>query len=122
MELKTLKDIYILGDYSVMHVHGGTLTYPENVPEDHCPVAVNHDSGVVSFKIQTSGAVKEVGVNGCQADTLVMAAVRMLEGLNDQFSCNENTDAINFWKAGLARLEDRRKDRERRGVEGFNKQ
>ena len=60
------------------------------------PIYIDHDSNMISFRIQ-DGPIKENGVNGCQVDTLIHAARIM------------------------TLLERRKRNREARGVEGYNK-
>ena len=57
-------------------------------------------------------------INGCQVDTVIEAAKAMLEGLNKKFPCRENSVAITKLDEAIHWLEHRKKDRERRSVEG----
>ena len=83
-------------------------------------VLVNHESNTLAFAIQ-NGPIKEYGVNGCQVDTLIAAAHKIIHGLNEKFPCNENAEAMAHLRAAGERLKARKKDREKRGVEGLNK-
>ena len=82
------------------------------------PVSICHSQNMISFKLQ-KGPVKEVGLNGCQVDTIIAAALRIVEGLNENYPCDENKEVISFLAAALTTLENRRLNIERRGVEGF---
>lgn len=81
------------------------------------PISICHSQNMISFKIQ-KGPIKEVGKNGCQVDELVAVALRIITKLNNQFPCKENESAMSHLAQALSDLEDRRKDRELRGVEG----
>jgi hypothetical protein len=86
----------------------------------HNFVYVRHDVNSVSFTLQ-SGPIKEVGVNGCQIDTMIQASKLILEYFNNKFPCRENAMAITKLDEAIMWLEKRTKDRQSRGVEGFNK-
>lgn len=134
MALETLKGITKIGSFDVVVMDDLRQKYPEKFNEsgsmdykwfekDIRPcnfVYVRHDKNSLSFTIQNQ-PVKEVGVNGCQIDTVIEAAKLMLEGLNKNFPCRENAVAITKLDEALMWLEKRRKDREQRGVEGLNK-
>lgn len=94
--------------------------YFERVIRPTSFVYVRHDVNSLSFTIQ-NGPVKEVGVNGCQVDTVIAAAKVILEGLNKNFPCRENSMAITKLDEALMWLEKRKADRIAREVEGFNK-
>jgi hypothetical protein len=83
-------------------------------------IKVCHGSNTIEFKIQ-DGPIKENGVNGCQVDTLIEAAMFMIGGLNDKLPCKENIAAIEHLKGAVNALAERKADREARGVEGENK-
>jgi hypothetical protein len=82
-------------------------------------IYVRHDKNSLSFTLQ-NGPIKEVGVNGCQVDTLIHAAKAIIEGLNAKFPCRENSLAITKLDEAMHWLDARTKDREQRGVEGRN--
>jgi len=65
--------------------------------------------------------IKEVGVNGCQIDEVILFAKDFIEALNGNYPCRENSLAITKLDEALMWLEKRKKDREKRGVEGYNK-
>jgi len=125
MALETLKGVNEIGGFEVMQQR------PEN--EDGQvnwklfdemrktkPIYVDHDVNMISFRIQ-NGPIKENGVNGCQVDTLIEAAKLIIEGLNKNFPCIENAMIIHRLGEALDWSEERKRNREKRGVEGLNK-
>ncbi len=134
MALETLKGVKKFGEFSVIVMDELREQYPEKFNESgamdykwfekdvrpHNFVYVRHDVNSLAFTIQ-NGPVKEVGVNGCQVDTVIEAAKTILEGLNKQHPCRENSAAITKLDEALHWLEHRTKDRERRAVEGLSK-
>jgi hypothetical protein len=83
-------------------------------------VYVRNDVNSIAFTIQ-NGPVKEVGVNGCQVDTIIGAAKIMLQGLYEKMPSAETFQAIRHLQFALDELEKRKLDREFRGVEGTSK-
>jgi hypothetical protein len=122
MALETLKGVTEIGGFKVLQERpkkpDGSVDWPAfDELRKTQPIYVDHDVNMISFRIQ-QGPVKEAGVNGCQVDTLIEAAVVMLRGLNRQFPCPENISALADLRCALDRLDERRKNREARGVEG----
>lgn len=76
---------------------------------------------IVSFAIQ-SDPVKEVGINGVQAVDMLEYVKNLFVSLNEAFPCRENALTITKIEEALHWQEARTKDRQKRGVEGFNKQ
>ena len=83
------------------------------------PVSICHSQNMISFKLQ-KGPVKEVGLNGCQVDTIIATALKIIYKLNEQLPCVENELAMEHLAEAMAALDDRRRNRELRGVEGRN--
>ncbi len=81
-------------------------------------IYIREDKNSLSFTLQ-NGPVKEVGVNGCQPETIIEAARLILQGMDKQYPCNENKRAIGHLYMAVQDLKDRKKDRKKRGVEGF---
>jgi len=77
--------------------------------------------GSVLF-IGQRGPIKEVGVNGCQIDDLIVFVLGTLQTFNKKFPCRENSLAITKLEEALHWLESRKRDREARNVEGFDKE
>lgn len=113
MALETLKDIKEIGGFEI-----GRCDEETDRPDNYIHIA---DSGnAIAFKIQ-NGPIKENGINGCQVDTIIETAKIMIEGLNKNFPCRENSIAITKLEEALLWLMKRKIDREKRGVEGLNK-
>ena len=112
MALETLKDVAVIGGFGVGLIakDGGQSTANDFI-------YVDHESNTIKFTIQ-NGAIKENGVNGCQVDTIIETATRIIKGLNKKFPCRENSLAITKLEEALMWLEERTKDREKRNVEG----
>ena len=135
MALETLKDVTEIGGFSLVVMDELREKFPEKFNASGAMdyawfekdirlnnfVYVRHDVNSISFTIQ-NGPIKENGVNGCQVDTLIVAAKTMIEGLNQKFPCRENACAITKLDEALHWLEARKKDRVKRGVEGRNAQ
>lgn len=133
MALETLKGVEQIGGFNVVVMDELRAKYPEKFNESGGMdykwfekeirpfnfIYVRNDVNSIAFTVQ-KGPIKEVGVNGCQVDTIVAAALRIVEGLNESYPCDENKEAISFLAAALTVLENRRLNREKRGVEGFS--
>lgn len=112
MSLETLKGIAKIGEFEVERSVGkSTSVWP--------PLLIDDSENIIAFKLQ-NGPIHEKGANGCQVDTLIEAAKLIIEGLNKTFPCRENSLAITKLDEALHWLDARRRDREKRGVEGFN--
>lgn len=135
MALETLKEAKTIRGYDVVHMDTLKEEYPEHFnPEsgqmDYAwfekeirPkkfIYIRQDKNSLSFTLQ-NGPIKENGVNGCQVDCLIGAARRIIERLNENFPSEYNETAILYLKKALDALDARTKDRQKRGVEGFNK-
>jgi hypothetical protein len=68
-----------------------------------------------------NGPIKEVGKNGCQIDDVITFCLHFIEELHEKFPCNENRIAIDLLLNTIRVLALRKKDREKRGVEGEKK-
>jgi hypothetical protein len=131
MALETLKGVTEIDGFKVVVMDELREKFPEKFNESgamdykwfekdirpHHFIYVRHDVNSISFTIQ-NGPIKENGVNGCQVDQLISVAALMLSGLNEKFPCEENDWAIRHLDYALRWLDLRRRDRERRGVEG----
>lgn len=134
MALETLKSVTEIGGFNVVIMDDLRSKYPEKFNEsgamdyewfesDIRPknfIYVRQDKNSLAFTIQ-NGPIKENGVNGCQVDTIIEAAKTIIEGLNKNFPCRENSIAITKLDEALMWLDKRKKDRVKRGVEGYNK-
>jgi hypothetical protein len=133
MALETLKGVKKIGEFDVVVMDelrtqhpdkftpSGAMDYTwfEKDVRPHNFVYVRHDVNSLSFTLQ-NGPVKEVGVNGCQVDTLVATAKVMIAGLDKKYPHKENTAALAALNDALTALARRKSDRESRGVEGTN--
>ena len=125
MALETLKGVAEIGGFEVLSERPkdekGNVDwdlFDEQRKEK--PIYVDHDVNMISFRIQ-NGPIKENGVNGCQVDTLIHAAMVIINELNKKFPCDDNDEAISALSDSLLWLDKRKRDREARGVEGRNK-
>lgn len=133
MAIETLRNVKDIGGYKVIHmddlreIHpekfnaSGAMDYQwfESEIRPHHHIYIRHDKNSLTFTLQ-NGPVKENGVNGCQVDEVITAAMLMIEGLDDRFPCKENKAAIFHLQEALYLLNKRREEREARGVEGKN--
>ncbi len=125
MALETLKGVTEIGGFEVlserpMNPQGGVDWPLYDELREKKPIYIDHRVNMISFRIQ-DGPVKEVGVNGCQVDTLLHASEIIVEGLNKKFPSIDNDIAIKAIRSAIYALERRKRDREMRGVEGFSK-
>tara|TARA_R110000868_G_scaffold262381_5_gene520725 strand:- start:902 stop:1309 length:408 start_codon:yes stop_codon:yes gene_type:complete len=134
MALETLKGVKKIGGFDLVVMDDLREKYPERFNESGAMdykwfekdirrnnfVYVRHDKNSLSFTIQ-NGPIKENGVNGCQVDTLIHAARKIIDGLNDKFPSSYNTDAIIALDMAIDHLQARTRDREARNVEGKSK-
>ena len=125
MALETLKDVTSIGGFKVLaerpRLADGTVDW--NLFDKQrmdAPIYVDHAVNMISFRIQ-DGPIKENGVNGCQVDTMISATILIIRELNKKFHCRENDEALLSLNLSLIWLRKRKKDREKRGVEGHNK-
>lgn len=101
-----------IGEFKVDTDSGGAVGHDAYV-------AISEDGAMISFTLQ-QGPIKEIGVNGCQVDTIIEAAMMILQGLDEKSPCPENALAINSLENALIHLEMRKRDRTQRGTEGTN--
>lgn len=134
MALETLANVDTIDGFKVVVMDKLRAKYPEKFNESGAMdykwfeseirpnhfIYVRHDKNSISFTLQ-NGPIKEVGVNGCQVDTIMCAALIMLHGLHKKFPCVENERAISKLAESLGHLIERKNNRESRGVEGYSK-
>lgn len=134
MSIETLGHISQLNDYAIINMDKIKERKPELFEEsgamnwevferDIRPnffIYSRPSKNCITFQMQT-GPIKEVGVNGCQVDILIHAARSIIDQLNLKFPCRENSLALTKLDEAIHWLDARTKDREARGVEGFNK-
>ena len=131
MALETLKGVKELGGYHVVDMDQLREMFPDKFNESGSMdykwfekeirpksfIYVRHDKNSLSFTLQ-NGPVKEAGVNGCQVDSVIEAALLMLIGLDKKHPCKENRTAITALNVALNEMRHRRSDRVERGAEG----
>lgn len=122
MCLETLEGVESIGGFNVIHGvpadDEGRVSWKDfYAMRKKCPISIDHEENSISFSLQ-NGPIKEVGVNGCQIDTVIEAAKIIIERLNQKFPCYENVRAMEGLKDALVALADRKAKREARGVEG----
>ena len=134
MALETLKGVTEIDGFNVVVMDELKESNPELFREDGSMkyeefeknirlsnfIYIRNDKNSISFTLQ-NGPIKEVGVNGCQVDTLIEAARLIIQELNNKFPCKENKTCLDHLSAAIQVLKDRKADREKRGVEGKNK-
>jgi hypothetical protein len=133
MALETLKGVEEIGGYKVLQERPmrrpGHPAPPSEVVVDWrkfdemrktMPIYVDHEVNMISFRIQ-DGPIKENGVNGCQVDTLIHAAERILTEFDKKINCVHNQMALQGLRSAIHELNLRTEDREKRGVEGTSK-
>ena len=120
MALGTLNGLESIGGFKIIRHKPEDMTWDEfDKIRDDYPINISALMNCISFKIQ-NGPIGEVGVNGCQVDTLIYAAKAIIEGLNKKFPCRENAVALTKLDEAIMWLEKRTADREKRGVEGLD--
>ena len=121
MALETLINRQEIGGFKIIRKKDESMTWDDfDKLREEYPIFITDHLNQISFKIQ-NGPIKENGVNGCQVDTIIECAKIMIEGLNSKFPCRENALAITKLEEALHWLDHRKKDREKRLVEGFSK-
>lgn len=120
MALETLKKVKQIGGFDVSHISNSLGITRLHELNKSCFVVHVEEWNALYFKLQ-NGPIKEVGENGCQVDTIIEAAKIMLQGLNQKYPCRENGYAIDELNGALYWLQQRKKDRINRGVEGLSK-
>jgi len=135
MALETLDGVTRIGGFTVVVMDDLKKQYPERFNESGAMdykwfekeirpanfIYVRHDVNSISFTIQ-NGPIREVGINGCQVDTIIEAATAIIRGLNKKFPRRENSLAITKLEEAMMWLRERTRDREARGVEGTNQE
>lgn len=116
MGLEVLKDVKDIGGFNVLDERpkkfNGAIDFEkfDELRKAH-PIYIDHDFNLISFRLQ-NGPIKEVGVNGCQVDTLLHAALLILQGFNKKIPCRENSLAITKIEEAIHWLEHSTTNRE----------
>lgn len=122
MALETLKDVIAIDGFAVIHgvpadEEGHVAWKDFYAKRKECPIFIDHNTNLISFRVQ-NGPIEEVGVNGCQVDTMIEAARLIIEKFDESHPCEENTMTLMHLRSALSWLDTRKKNREARGVEG----
>jgi hypothetical protein len=118
MALDTLEGVTEIGGFKIVRKKPDDISWDEfDKLRDEYPINITERMNTISFKIQ-NGPIKEVGVTGCQVDTMIEAAKLIIEGLNKKFPCIENAMMIHRLGEALDWSEERKRNREKRQVEG----
>jgi hypothetical protein len=116
MALETLEGVTEIGGFEI-----GRPSHDNDIDKQYDAlrrfIIINEKTNCIAFRIQ-NGPIKEVGVTGCQVDTMIEAAKLIIEKLNEKFPCNENRMVIKCLNDALDWSEKRKLDREKRQVEG----
>lgn len=95
---------------------------PDGAHHEYCITSVRDpdrptaEFGHIQFQ---KGPIKEVGVNGCHQEDLIVVCIDRLQGFQaGVFKCDENDLAITKLKQALFWLNQRTQGRVKRGVEG----
>ena len=129
--IETLKDVKTIDGFNVVVMDDLRKDHPEMFRPDGSMhyhlfekeirpknfIYIRHDTNSISFTLQ-NGPVKEAGVNGCQVDTLIDAAYKILQGLDNKLPCKENIEALEHLDKAILALKQRKYNRMHRGVEG----
>lgn len=78
-------------------------------------VGIENSQEIKFYELNEDGSVLQ---NGTTVESVVRLAMGRLEYLNGKFPCRENSIAITKLQEALMWLEERTKDRIKRGVEG----
>jgi hypothetical protein len=92
---------------------------PQEIFKKH--IMVDPVRGVIQFKIQ-DGPRLEGGDNGVDVDEIICFCRDVVRSFNDKFPCVQNESVMVDLCSSLGHLDDRREDRRRRSVEGFDKE
>jgi hypothetical protein len=129
--LEFLKDVKEIGEFKIIDMNKIKDDHPEMFRPDGSMIYhifdkeirpfnfiyLRNDVNSLSFNLQ-KGAIKENGVNGCQVDTLIEVSKIIIEKMNEKIPCRENSLAITKLEESLMWLDKRKKDRQKRNVEG----
>jgi len=118
MALEVLKDVKEIGGFEV----GDSTDWQTSGDYSWAnkKIIVNRDANTIAFVLQ-KGPIKEVGVNGCQIETMISASLLLIERHNCLYPCYENVTTMDALKDALAAQAMRTSKREARGVEGESK-
>lgn len=119
MALETLRGINTIGGVGIAQFDGMPAEWDEQALKELAGkfIIIDHSINVVQFQIQ-QGPIKENGVNGCRVDHLIRVALEIIKAFNDKFPHEENKRCLGFLSGAIGALENRKNERQKRGVEG----
>jgi arginine/lysine/ornithine decarboxylase len=118
MALETLEGIEKIDGFKIVRKKPDDMTWDDfDKIRDYYPINITEKMNTISFKIQ-KGPIKEVGINGCQVDTMIETAKIIIEKFNEKYPCEQNYQAIGLLNSVVSLLRLRRLDRMAREVEG----
>lgn len=137
--METLEGLKTINGERVLHLYGADENDPGlacfardggevesaswkeyDVIRNDYPICICHNLNSISFKIQ-NGPIKENGKNGCQVTDMVAVSNHIYKELNRKYPSPENDITISSIDVALKAQELRTRNRELRGVEGYNK-
>jgi hypothetical protein len=122
MALETLKDIKEIGGFKVAHFDENCVMNEQNPAKFVGTfIFIEHNENMLHLFLQ-NGPIKENGVNGVQVQTIIETAKLIIEGLNKNFPCRENSMIITKLHEAIMWSKKRTEDRIAREVEGLNKE
>ena len=107
MALETLEGVKTIGGFNLIVMDDLRAKFPSKFNESgamdyawfeqevrpHNFIYLRKDKNSLAFTLQ-NGPIKEVGVNGCQVDTLIEAARLIIDEFNKKFPCRESSMII----------------------------
>jgi hypothetical protein len=97
----------------------GNVDWPEfDRQREEAPIFFDHETDMISCKMLTKPVNEGGNENLCQWSDLVTIGLEQLKYFNNKFPCEDNEQAINAIKTGLAWNDKRTTDRVKRNVEG----
>ncbi len=122
MALETLAGIEEIGGYKVVRVKPPEMSWDDfDKLRNEYPINITERMNTISFKLQ-NGAIKEVGRNGCQIDTILETVYLILEDFQKRLPCEENVIAIYHLDQAIHQLMLRQVRRVGLGIEGLEKE
>jgi len=104
---------------TTMILKGGKMVKDRGPRKDQ-PEDFIIETDYIKIKFQ-NGPKKEVKVNGCQVEDVIVELIKRLEVLNELFPCPENHVTLHHLREAMRAQEERTKTREYQGVEGRSK-
>lgn len=102
------------------HLEKALETFTNMDFNPHLEPYINLKDNQITFTIQ-DGPVKLGGINGMQVTDMLEYILYLYESLNSDFPCEENEITTSAIETALMAQSLRTRDRESRGVEGYNK-